>query len=149
MAIITDHPGFEVTLEVNGSPLPEYNSSPHQDTGAAAGDTEGTPPTLSTPVVKYVEASGGTEFTIRYMYKPPFNPSFTIHPGVFLDGKCIIMPDIECSPKDGHEGYICRGGQTFADGRIYAQRFMFADLAVGESDLLKPVWLHCAEADPS
>lgn len=122
MAITTGHPGFEVTIEVDGTPLLEYNLE--------ADDSDATPTPANT-TLKYVEAPSGSEFSVRYLYRPPFNPTSDVQPDISLDGKFILVPSIDISPKDGCESYICGGGQITVDEKTYVQKFKFAELIIG------------------
>lgn len=76
MAVIPELPGLHVTVEVEGTALPEH------DNGAA--DMGHAYPQNRT--TKYIETPAGEEFEIRMCYQAPFNPPLSVHVEIMLDG---------------------------------------------------------------
>jgi hypothetical protein len=92
MVIIPDVPDIEVSVQINETPLKEYN---HEADSPASGTNEST---------KYVESIAGAEFTITVsigeMYKTLSDaqrehPDFSIL--VYLDGNLVRQSFVENS----------------------------------------------------
>jgi hypothetical protein len=120
MAITTGIPGLEVTVEVDAIALPE-----HEYAGVEDGE-------VTTSITKYIEAPPATDFSIRYLYRPPFTPPSAIQMDVLLDGKYVQAPFIEWGGKEGCEGYLCSRSTSSAGGRSFTQGFQFAELKTSE-----------------
>ncbi|KAL1612524.1 hypothetical protein SLS60_000751 [Paraconiothyrium brasiliense] len=136
MAILPRYPGFEVTVEVNGIPLPEHapvkiveaNAMPTDDAESAPTAT----PLAATSIVKYVESPLSSEFTIRYKCTPGFGyASDHIYLEPSLDGKAILVPDLRYSPEHGCDSQVCYGGASWQGDAMRTQRFRFAELDIG------------------
>jgi hypothetical protein len=91
---IADIPGLDVTIEVDGAALPEYNYYSAQDQDMPSSST------------KYVEAPSGAEFSIRYLFRPPFAPPSDVLMDILFDDKYVQAPFFEHGRKDGCEGYL-------------------------------------------
>lgn len=152
MAILSRHPGLEVTVEVDGTPLPEYNidqaytegdesrNSTTTDAHIIANENVGnTPASISsadTQVIKYIQSPSSGEFTIRFKCMPEFGyASDHVYLEPSLDGKTISIPDSLYSPQDGCDGQVCYGGVSLQDGSMVSQRFRFTEPIVGVSIL--------------
>lgn len=131
MAISADNPGFEVTIEVEGTALREFDHEPSTSTTDQPVDQ------FANAITKYLEAPSGSEFVIRYTYKPPFNPTFLVHAEVTLDGQLMLAPDNTIDFKDGNESWTCSSTTYTVDNQAFAQKFRFAELDIGE---LNPCW---------
>jgi hypothetical protein len=148
MAIITRYPGFEVTVEVGDTPLPEYdfveaNAGGNAPVDAAAPEADVIPShnadvaTASTSsnikrVTKYIESPLSGEFTIRYKCKSDFGyASNRIYVEPSLDGKAILIPDLRYSPKDGYDSQVCHGGEVWQGDVMRVHRFRFTELNIG------------------
>lgn len=116
MAIATGIPGLEVTVEVNAKALPEYEHD-RADGGEVA-----------TSTTKYIEAPPATEFSVRYLYRPPFTPPSTIQMDIVLDGNYVQAPFVEWGGKEDCEGYLCSRSTSSTGERSFTQGFQFADL---------------------
>ncbi|KAJ4294597.1 hypothetical protein N0V90_008288 [Kalmusia sp. IMI 367209] len=142
MAIIPLHPDIVVTVEINGIPLPEYDFTQANAEAIptatpahwALTTTNGS--NSATIVTKYFEAPLAGEFTLRYLRKPGFAySSDQFHTDILLDGKAIIIPDIQFDVKDGCDSQVCHDGMIYKNGNMLTQRFRFAELTVGASAL--------------
>ena len=139
MAILTQQPSFEVTVEVNGHALQEYNFVQRADGAspdANSDDNVQGAPVANRPsptkVVNYIEAPLSGEFTIRYTCKPGFSHSSDrIYADISLDGKTIFIPDLHFSPCNSMDSQVCYGGEIWRDGGMLSQKFMFNELIVG------------------
>ena len=120
MAITTGIPGLEVTVEVDAIALPE-----HEHVGVEDGE-------VTTSITKYIEAPPATDFSIRYLYRPPFTPPSAIQMDILLDGNYLQAPFIEWGGKEGCEGYLCSRSTSSAGGRSFTQGFQFAELKTSE-----------------
>lgn len=126
MAISAGIPGLEVTIEVAGKILKEFDfETPTSSVTTPSPD----PPTNTT--TKHLEAPSGTEFSIRYTFNEPFTPTFPIHMDVTLDGQIILEPHADIDPKDGRESWVCSSTAYTVDEQAYTQNFRFSELTIG------------------
>lgn len=149
MAILPRHPGFEVTIEVDGIPLPEYDldeahvegNEPRAPTTTevdhiAYRSVKGTLTAVSSKrkLIKYIQSPSSGEFTIRYKCRPNFGHApDCIYLEPSLDGKTIPVPDSRYSLQDGCHSEVCEGGLALQDGSMILQRFKFTEPTVGMS----------------
>jgi hypothetical protein len=120
MAIAADMPGLEVTIEVDGIALPEYDHAPVDDRD------------IATTAIRYVEAPSATDFAIRYLYRPPFTPPSAVQMDIMLDDSYIQAPYIEWGGKEESEGYLCSKSTSSVRGQDFTQGFRFAELRTGK-----------------
>jgi hypothetical protein len=120
MAITTGIPGLEVTIEVDAIPLPEYQHGLLEDDEV---------PTSSS---KYIEAPPATDFSIRYLFRPPFIPPSAIQMDVLLDDNYVQAPFVEWGGKEDCEGYICSRSTSSIGGHSFTQGFQFVELRTGK-----------------
>lgn len=121
MAISENIPGLDVTIEVDGIALPEYNDESACDKRFLCSSS------------KYVEAPPGAEFAIRYLFRPPFSPPFDVLMDILLDNQYVPVPYFEGGGKDGCEGYVYSKASMKKDGRDFMQKFRFTELSTGKS----------------
>lgn len=126
MAIATNIPGLEVTIEVDGEPLLEYDYEPVHD------------PNLETSNVKYVKAVSGAEFAIRYLVRPPFSPPSQIQMDIVLDDNYVQAPFSEWAGKDGCEGYLFSKASSAVGGQNFTRVFRFSELRTGKDSYPLP-----------
>jgi len=124
MAIASALPGLEVTIEVAGEPLAEFDYTP-----ADALQDVTAPQTAS----KYIEASSGAEFEIRTLYRQPYNPTSLVQVDIMLDDTYVLVPFEEPGRKDGCEGYKYAKATFITDGVSSTQKFRFSTLVAGKS----------------
>jgi hypothetical protein len=120
MAIATGIPGLEVTIEVDAISLPEYQHGLIEDDEVATSSS------------KYIEAPPATDFSIRYLFRPPFTPPSAIQMDVLLDGDYVQAPFVEWGGKEYCEGYICSRSTSSIGGHSFTQGFQFAELRTGK-----------------
>lgn len=121
MAIDTNLPGLDVTIEVAGTALAEYDYD-------LVNDRE-----VATSTVKYVETPSGAEFAIRCLFRPPFTPPSAVSMDIMLDGNYLQAPFVEPDYKDGYKGYICSRAALRIDGQSFTQKLRFSQLTTGEN----------------
>jgi hypothetical protein len=119
MAITTDIIGLEVTIEVDGVALPEYNHAPAEDRE------------IATSMVRYIKAPSKTDFVIRYLYRSPFTRPSAIQMDVVLDDSYIQALYIEWGGKEKCEGYLWPKSTLSVGGQDFTQGFHFAELRTG------------------
>jgi hypothetical protein len=124
MAIADEILGLDVTIEVDGAALPEYNYYSAQDHEIPNSNT------------KYLEAPSGAEFSIRYLFRPPFAPPSDVHMDVMFDDKYVQVPFIEHGGKDGCEVYLSSRSTMKVEGRDFTQKFHFSKLQTGMTSAL-------------
>lgn len=123
MAIATDIPGLEVTIEVDGQPLPEFDYDKADDDS------------LETSNAKYVRTVSGAEFAIRYLTRPPFAPPSQIQMDILLDDNYIQAPFSEWAGKDGCEGYLFSKASVAVGGQNFTRAFRFSELRTGKKSV--------------
>jgi hypothetical protein len=122
MAVIPELPGLQVTVEVAGEALQEYNHDA-TDTGHTY---------LQHRTTKYIDAPAGEEFEIRMLYQAPYDPSLPVHVEVMLDGNYVLAPYLEAGSKDGCEGYKYGKATFMGEGEAETCKFRFSVLATGK-----------------
>ena len=120
MAIATGIPGLEVTIEVDTAALPEYEHGIVEDDGVA------------TSATRYIEAPPAANFSIRYLFRPPFTPPSAVQMDVLLDGNYVQAPFVEWGGKEECEGYLCTRATSSTGGHSFTQGFQFAELRTGK-----------------
>lgn len=121
MAIATGIPGLEVTIEVDAAALPEHQHGIIDDDEVA------------TSTSRYIEAPSAANFSIRYLFRPPFTPPSAVQMDVLLDGNYVQAPFVEWGGKEECEGYLCSRSTSSTGGHSFTQGFHFAELRTGES----------------
>jgi len=121
MAIATGIPGLEVTIEVDAAALPEHQHGILEDDEVA------------TSTSRYIEAPSAANFSIRYLFRPPFTPPSAVQMDVLLDGDYVQAPFVEWGGKEECEGYLCSRSTSSTSGHSFTQSFQFAELRTGES----------------
>ncbi|KAH7389622.1 hypothetical protein DE146DRAFT_768052 [Phaeosphaeria sp. MPI-PUGE-AT-0046c] len=124
MAIAAGLPGLQVTVNVDGEALPEYNFE--------AEDAFQDPAQII--VTKYIEAPTSAVFDIGTLYKPPFSPSFQLHPDIMMDGNYVQAPYEEWGGKEACQGYRYSKA-TFIENEVAVTRsFRFSALVTEEEN---------------
>jgi len=126
MAIASGIPGLEVTIEVNAAALPEYEHGIIEDDEVA------------TSASRYIEAPPAANFSIRYLFRPPFTPPSAVQMDVMLDGNYVQAPFVEWGGKEECEGYLCSRSTSSTGGHSFTQGFQFAELRTSELMYLDP-----------
>lgn len=119
MAIANEIPGLDVTV-VGGAALTEHNYDTAQNHDLRSSST------------KYVEAASGAEFSIRYLFRPPFTPPSDVLMDIVFDNKYAQMPFVEDGATDGCEGYVYSRATFKVDGCDFTQKFRFSELQTGK-----------------
>jgi hypothetical protein len=127
MAIAPGIPGLEVVVEVDAKPLPEFEYEHAEDDETAIS------------IAKYIEAPPVTDFSIRYLYRPPFTPPSAIQMDIVLDGNYVQAPFVEWGSKEDREGYLCSRSISSTRGRSFTQGFQFAELKTGKIQYPGPI----------
>lgn len=123
MAITAGIPGLQVTINVNGEALAEYD---HDADHAANHDP------APHSVVKYIQARAGEEFEIGTLYKEPFSPPSQLHADIMMDGGYVPAPFMEWGGEKECEGYRYRKATFMDKGTVVTRNFQFAALETGE-----------------
>ncbi|KAI4696695.1 uncharacterized protein J4E88_000873 [Alternaria novae-zelandiae] len=123
MAIATGIPGFEVTIEVDAAALPEHQHGIIDDDEVA------------TSTSRYIEAPSAANFSIRYLFRPPFTPPSAVQMDVLLDGNYVQAPFVEWGGKEECEGYLCSRSTSSTGGHSFTQGFHFAELRTDETNI--------------
>jgi hypothetical protein len=126
MAIDPAVPGLEVTVEVDNVALPEYQCDYEDDT--SAGDEA-----FENSVTKYLEVPSGTEFSVRWLLKEPFDATLPTHADVMLDGFYVQSPLRETGDRDDAQGYKYTKAMSKEGGQAFTQTFRFSELEIGQS----------------
>jgi hypothetical protein len=122
MAIATGIPGLQVTVNVDGEALQEYD----YDVNAADHDPD------RPSVAKYIQALPGADFDISTLYEQPFSPPFQLHADIIMDGSYILAPFTEWAGKGEVEGYKYCKATFIEDGGAHVTRnFRFSTLETG------------------
>ncbi|KAK5005815.1 hypothetical protein LTR60_006144 [Cryomyces antarcticus] len=122
MAILEDVPGIEVAITVNGNDLKEYEED----------DIVNEPKT----VTKYIEATSGVNFGIRYSVARRFPmKGDCITFSMYLDNEKCGSSVVTKASVNTSSSQHCKYGRNEADSKL--RRFMFAALETGSSDELR------------
>jgi hypothetical protein len=127
MAVVPELPGLEVTVEVEGESLAEYEYQPQHDLQDVA---------ATNVVSRYVEAPSGEAFAIRTSYKPPYDPTSSVHVDIVLDGNYILAPLEERAGKDNCQGYKYANSTSIVEGVSSTQTFRFGDFKPGKCNAI-------------
>ncbi|KAK5250346.1 hypothetical protein LTR16_005983 [Cryomyces antarcticus] len=116
MAILEDVPGIEVAITVNGNDLKEYEED----------DIVNEPKT----VTKYIEATSGVNFGIRYSVARRFPmKGDCITFSMYLDNEKCGSSVVTKASVNTSSSQHCKYGRNEADSKL--RRFMFAALETG------------------
>ncbi|KAF2677306.1 hypothetical protein K458DRAFT_163912 [Lentithecium fluviatile CBS 122367] len=120
MAITTVYPGLQVDVVVNGAPLQEYDDDEDEDS-----------PDTTT---KYVEATSGANFEIRYSFGTGFSAKHAVVTRVHVDGQygeghVIKLDEIFRFPR-----FLSGRREDLGDG-YFQRKFRFAQLSTDDSGL--------------
>jgi hypothetical protein len=122
MAISPDLPGLNVTIEVAGELLPEYEY-----------DTADTNHVYSTSkAAKYIEAPSDAKFTIHTLYRTPFDPPLRVHVEIMLDGNYVQAPVLEPGREDGCDGYKYSKATFMKNGEAETRKFRFSGITTSQ-----------------
>ncbi|KAF2117500.1 hypothetical protein BDV96DRAFT_679310 [Lophiotrema nucula] len=119
MAVLPDLPTLEVEIVVDGEALKEYDDPD---------------PPFSAPntITKFVEATSGTEFSIKLHFTRDFPQDYAVKAQVLLDGKRVTNKRYRIKRLSGSHNI---GGVTSKDNDDwYLQKFRFSELDIGEAD---------------
>ncbi|KAF2491026.1 hypothetical protein BU16DRAFT_141592 [Lophium mytilinum] len=122
MAILNDLPGLKVEIVVNGQTLKEYDDDDE--------DPEEKPRT----VTKYIEATSGASFEVRFTFTRLFSLSmYSFAMDIYLDGK--FMDNMCIQKNDLFKGPIELTGVRSKKGeQWYLEKFCFSKLAIDDGD---------------
>ncbi|KAF2117492.1 hypothetical protein BDV96DRAFT_679298 [Lophiotrema nucula] len=118
MAIIPDIPGIEVDILVGGKELVEY----------ADEEEEASPK----KVVRYVEATSGAHFKVKWCTTTEFKPEYDISVQVLVDGEWKKGRFHRKSALSTGVTDTCKGSDTYTNGQWFLQKFWFSQLATDE-----------------
>lgn len=122
MAITAGLPGLQVTVNVNGEALTEYDYVVENASQDAAQQS----------AAKYIEAPAGAEFEICTLYKPPYTPMSFVYPGIIMDGNYVHAPYEKWGGKEDCEGYVYHKARSFDEGMLVTRNFRFSTLQIGK-----------------
>lgn len=142
MAVLSQLSDFEVTIEVEDNPLPEYDfvgplDEQHAKADATAAKDDASPSNVTYTgaerkavcVTKYIEVPLSREFTIRYKCSPNFeHDSDRIYLEPSLDGRAVFIPDVRYVPMGGDYSHVCYGGEVWHGDTMRSHRFKFTEL---------------------
>jgi hypothetical protein len=120
MAITKANSKLKVQVFVNGAPLEE-----HVDDDEETSDVQ---------VTRYIEASSGDNFEIRYSFAPGFSIRHDIRLSVRIDGKAaggVVF--YSGFPVRWDYVYTMKGRREFEDGQYFTRKFCFSKLETGKS----------------
>ncbi|KAE8835145.1 hypothetical protein PTNB85_06478 [Pyrenophora teres f. teres] len=120
MAVIPFYPGFKVEILVNDAPLPEYD------------DIDDTPSPPNS-VTKYIEATTGVEFKIRFIINEafPFPPGHLIA-SFYFDGEWRRSLLIRSERFYSEIGHTCDSTIAKVEGKVFKQALSFHELQIKE-----------------
>ncbi|KAI4652231.1 hypothetical protein J4E93_002430 [Alternaria ventricosa] len=119
MAIAPGYPGLEVTINVDGQPLPEYEDEDE--------DEDPAPKTTT----KYIEARSDSHFSIVTEFKPPFPTQYHVRSSLCIDG--TGMDKALCLREDLFKKPFENTGIRRREGEQWVkQKFSFAKLNIVE-----------------
>ena len=117
MAIAKAHPNLKVEVFVKGAPLEEYVDDDDR--------------TLDDEVTKYIEASSGDNFEVKYCFSPGFSIRHSILVELNIDGEyatgSVLNPG---SSVRWNNAYTFKGSRAFEDGEYYLRKFCFSQLEI-------------------
>ncbi|EFQ90528.1 hypothetical protein CFE70_006953 [Pyrenophora teres f. teres 0-1] len=118
MAVIPFYPGFKVEILVNDAPLPEYD------------DIDDTPSPPNS-VTKYIEATTGVEFKIRFIINEafPFLPGHLIA-SFYFDGEWRRSLLIRSERFYSEIGHTCDSTIAKVEGKVFKQALSFHELQI-------------------
>ncbi|KAF2117494.1 hypothetical protein BDV96DRAFT_685220 [Lophiotrema nucula] len=120
MAILHDWPTLKVNIVVNDVPLEEYPIHGLD---------------LPKTVARYIPASSGADFTIKYAFTRPFPADRPVSIGIKIDGYPVDEPFHHGRDLFEKEGYTCSGAMLKAGLRWYERKFKFAEISIEEGNL--------------
>ncbi|KAI4636714.1 hypothetical protein J4E93_011012 [Alternaria ventricosa] len=119
MAITKAHPNLKVEVHVKGAPLQEYVDDDDQ--------------TLDDEVTKYIEASSGDNFEIKYCFFSGFSAHHSILLRLSIDGEYaaggVFNPGSSIRWNHVH---TFKGSREFEDGEYYLRKFCFSQLEIND-----------------
>jgi hypothetical protein len=116
MTVLDNVPGLEVTVQVNGSSLQEYNDD----------DSEPAPKS----VTKYIEAISGAQFRVQYEFKESFRTKNGILTDIYIDGKDIAGYVLKANQL--HGAYVMSGKKERGGNEYFQRPFTFSQLSIGK-----------------
>ncbi|KFY08056.1 hypothetical protein V492_06572 [Pseudogymnoascus sp. VKM F-4246] len=128
MAVIDAVPGLEISVCINGQPVNEYEDSGEEIDGPLASKT----------VVKYIEATSDTEFTIKGTVRPAFDEHRQTRDDLFvsamIDGKWVDGVCRDCTKNSEHIPWnvVLDGVRGNAAGRGTIKAFTFTTVEIVE-----------------
>lgn len=118
MTVLPGYPGLVVEILVDGAPLQEYDNDEDDDGSESPGT-----------ITKYIEASSGATFTIRYTI-PEMLPRSSLSKQVYLDGNGISdnieewwLPEIQ---------YLDEGPISKIAQQTVCQKYQFAKMNISK-----------------
>ena len=120
MAILSNCPGLKVEVIVGDTPLEEYEGN---------GDEESRPNTS----FKYVEATTGAAFTVKYYFDDTFRASHGVRINTTLDGKVVSGRIHRKAHLVKNEGSTISGARSYIRGKAYTNGFRFSEILQGKN----------------
>jgi hypothetical protein len=118
MVISNDYPGLTAEVIVDGYPLQEYDN-----------DEDDKPSTIT----KYIEASSGKDFALRFRFSPPFSIQYGVEIGVSIDGERARLLTYQPKSLYKPEGHWKMGVSCQRNGEWFRQNYRFTALNIGET----------------
>ncbi len=117
MAVIDECPGVKAEVCVERRALPEYDDEEEEK--------------VPNVVTKYIEAQSGKEFTIKWVFSPPFQNEYGVRVGVKIDGE---KPNFRVYPPEDlfrPGGHIKIGVGFKKEGEWFRRNYRFTSLNIG------------------
>jgi hypothetical protein len=118
MAVLSDVPGLQVEILVQGQPLNEYRDRAAKTSGRT--------------VERYVEAQSGKQFEIRYIFEEQFPTDRPISTIVTIDGKAVDEPLIRPHEILDPSGHISYGSILKSDSGCEVRKYQFLSIDISK-----------------
>jgi hypothetical protein len=123
MAILSN---FKCEIIVDGVPLEEYDDDDHHHRENQASESQ------CPEVIKYVEATSGAEFAIKYTFLPGTRVKYDLCTNVHLDGKYAAGVLHSRKQNLDNRSHFIVGMDTCNGQEHYIRLFRFAELHLGK-----------------
>lgn len=124
MVIAPAIPGLEVTVEVDNVPLPEHQYEDEDETS----DGHEAP---SISVTRYLEVPSGAEFSIRTLFKEPFDATMPVHTDLYIDNNYIRALRRETGDMEEARGFKYAMVMSSDEEQTVTQKLRFSEIDLG------------------
>jgi hypothetical protein len=122
MAVLSDVPGLQVQILVQGKALNEYRDRDAKTSGRT--------------VERYVEAQSGMQFEIRYIFEESFPVDRPLSMIVTIDGKAVDEPLIRPHEILDPNGHISYGSILKSDSGCEVRKYQFLSIDISKWPIL-------------